>query len=135
MFTAIIDTCIDLQYKLELAISGMADNPLDLSTATQKLPWLRQHRSTWMKLSKEKLMEETQQIKLREAWCKCALIDGIFAQLADFKSIEFRQLPSQMRRIVAKTWIMEIPCATWGFTMDAGQDLLILLEEFAPGSA
>ena len=56
------------------------------------------------------------------------LADGVLAQCAGEKKLEFRQLPSRLRNIPEATWTVDVAFHVVDFTIDSSQDLLVFIQ-------
>jgi hypothetical protein len=118
----LIDASPDFNWKTELAVAGMEDGRNYLLSASRKM--LMQHQHRWANLQ----------------WTK-ELRDNVFSHTWDFqgnifafasgdkRSIRFKQLPSESRNIAERDWVVDArKLRMKDFTMDSGQDLLVLVE-------
>lgn len=105
----------------------MSDNPSSTMPVPQKLSVLREYTQAWHELSPESLARNKQVVPMLDgpAW---ELAGGVLAQSIGMTKIEFRQFPSQLRGVEAETWTADPPCYVRDFTMDPGQDLLVVVE-------
>ena len=118
-----------LQYKIELAISGLEDNP-ENSLATQtKRPLLRKYREAWKKLHCLTARKSNTTLIECEDGPVWELAGGVLGQSIGTRIVRFNQLGSKLRGVAAKEWSVEIDFNMRDFTMDPGQDLLVVLCE------
>lgn len=127
MYRDLVDSCTAVQYKIQLAISGMSDNPGHTMSVPDKLSLLKEYTMAWTELAADKLDASRQRIPLQDgtAW---ELAGGVLAQSIGSDKIEFRQFPSRLRGIEADLWTTSLDCSVRDFTMDPGQDLLVVVE-------
>ncbi|KDQ64121.1 hypothetical protein JAAARDRAFT_187494 [Jaapia argillacea MUCL 33604] len=121
-----IDEAVGLQYKIELAASGMEDGPPnDAESIDSRLDKLRDHVNAWdeMTLSKQLLPGPIQSRIYR-------LCGGVFGYVPIDRpsQVAFTQLPSKSRNIPQKQWTINLTGRTINaFTMDPSQDLLLIV--------
>ncbi|KAI0086892.1 hypothetical protein BDY19DRAFT_907786 [Irpex rosettiformis] len=132
-FRDTIDHTDSTQYKISLASAGMSDNPLNATSKHRKHELLRQHHVKWSSRSKETVLDESEipgkkTYPVRKTGSKLELVGGVLAQNANGNTIEFVRLPSISRGIQEEIWTVQLPCSHLVFTMDPGQDLLVIVE-------
>ncbi|KAI0346074.1 hypothetical protein BDW22DRAFT_1352068 [Trametopsis cervina] len=131
----IVDTTVDLQYILNLQLAGMADNPAHSLGTADKLALLKRYRDQWCSLTPhlehivlfESIHLERVDDK-KEHFIRGTL--GIGPSL-NF-DYHFAQLPSRIREIPLKSWVLRLPGYTGSFAMDLQQDVLAILKERPP---
>lgn len=101
----------------------MVDGPLSQLTATDRLSLLKEFNTSWESLR----WKESNDIPMQQGhvW---ELYGGVYAQSSSSNALHFRQLPSQCRKIEEKSWHVAMDIFVRDFTMDPGQDLLVLIE-------
>lgn len=103
----------------------MEDNPYSTLSKGDKLPLLEQYRHAWDNLSTATYKKQTIRIYDGPAW---EFTGGVLAQSLGTKTIEFRQLSSSLRQIPENMWTIELPFHLVDFSMDPGQDFLVLVQ-------
>ncbi|KAI0346085.1 hypothetical protein BDW22DRAFT_1425615 [Trametopsis cervina] len=130
----IVDTTIDLQYIIQLHLTGMADNPAHPLSTSGKLAVLQRYHAQWYSLPAH--LEHAATFNVIGAYY-CQSEHGRdtlgIGPSVDF-DYHFAQLPSRIRGIPFKSWILRLPEHTSFFTMDPQQDVLTILKE-TPGSS
>ncbi|KAI0346091.1 hypothetical protein BDW22DRAFT_1352085 [Trametopsis cervina] len=126
----IIDTSVVLQYKIQLHLTGMADNPAHHLSVVEKLALLQQYHAQWYSLPVNlKRVMLFDRIHL-DSGAEKHVIRGI---LGIGPSLEgdfyFAQLPSRIRGIPLKSWVLRLPEHSGAFAMDPQQDLLIIVKK------
>lgn len=114
---------VSLQYKNELEIAGMLDGPTSELETIDRLKILREHQSAWESLSWT--AEET----IRQMGGVWELNGGVLGQALSHSSLMFWQLPSRIRGVQSRNWIIQVPDTNIrDFTMDPSYDLLIAVQ-------
>ena len=105
----------------------MTDNSSRPIPILQKLSLLKEYANKWQSLSIDKLNkdEEEPDRTIGPAW---ELAGGVLAQNQGNDIIEFIQLPSSSRGRARKAWTTHTAWPVRDFTMDPGQDLLVVVE-------
>ncbi|KAI0086888.1 hypothetical protein BDY19DRAFT_1058433 [Irpex rosettiformis] len=131
-FRDTIDHTDSFQYKISLASAGMSDNPLNATSKHRKHELLRQHHAKWSSRSKETVLDSEipgkKTYPVKKTGNRLELVGGVLAQNANGNAIEFVRLPSISRGIQEEIWTVRLPCFHNVFTMDPGQDLLVIVE-------
>ncbi|OBZ79706.1 hypothetical protein A0H81_00991 [Grifola frondosa] len=123
-FQTIIDEDAALQYKIELAVAGMEDGPPSARSPAERLAKLKARQAAWNSLQPSS--QKTIPMLRGEVW---ELYGGVLAQARGPQSLAFRQLPSDIRGIEEKEWMIEdVGIAIRDFGMDPAQDLLVVIE-------
>jgi len=122
----LIEETAALQYKIELAASGMQDGPPSHVGSVARLANLTRYEESWNTLT----WTQDQSISMTKGRC-WELCGGVFAQhIPDTNTLKFWQLPSTHRGIETRHWSVPVLDLTVrDFGMDAAQDLLVLIEE------
>ncbi|KAJ2932762.1 hypothetical protein H1R20_g4351, partial [Candolleomyces eurysporus] len=124
-FRDIIDRDPNLQYQLDLASAGLEDGPPTGGSLTQRHEALKQYTSAWNQL---KWSKEIEVPMMRSGLWE--LYGGVLGQNTHEGGFTFTRLPSVLRGIEEKTWTVDSPGFEYrDFTMDHGQDLLVLIEK------
>ena len=103
---------------------GQEDNPRSTLSPAERLQLLRKHQEAWSSLrpSYEKVIP----MLIGQTW---ELYGGVLAQGPDSSSLKFRQLPSELRGIEEKEWMInDIGFTIRDFGMDPAQDLLVAIQ-------
>jgi hypothetical protein len=110
----------------------MTDNPLNQVLPSDKLSLIAQYdasrASSFIAASQERGEGISFPIREGPAW---ELAGGVLALSTDRYDIYFRQLPAIKRGIFEKIWNLRLAFPHVDFTMDPGQDLLVVVEERA----
>ncbi|KAI0346087.1 hypothetical protein BDW22DRAFT_717726 [Trametopsis cervina] len=125
----IIDTTAGLQYTIQLYLSGMADNPAHSLSTADKLALLKRYHDQWYSLP-----AHLERVVLFER-----IRNGYHTQTRDIQGtvgigptpeghFYFAQLPSRIREIPLKSWVLQLSEHTGFFTFDPQQDLLVILK-------
>lgn len=134
-FLHLVETSTDLQYKIALAIHGLADNPYSPLTTQQKLPLLRDYVGAWTEFSEEKLLANRQTMIMAGGWFTPTVFGGVLVRQTEGeiggRSVEFRQLPSRTRGMAERTWALTLPdyFLIWNASVE---QKLILGRSFGP---
>ncbi|KIJ62437.1 hypothetical protein HYDPIDRAFT_30404 [Hydnomerulius pinastri MD-312] len=128
-FKDIIDTSVELQYHIELALDGMMDGPPSPLSTGERLSRLRSLRSSWSTLSwKSKVT-----VPMPGACYAYEFVGGVFC-----KTHNIQQHPRIGSRQFSATWLPsshdpghtlvreDLGLPTRDFAMDPSQDLIIL---------
>ncbi|KAI0346093.1 hypothetical protein BDW22DRAFT_1425620 [Trametopsis cervina] len=129
----IVDTTIDLQYIIQLHLTGMADNPAHPLSTSGKLAVLQRYHAQWYSLPAH--LEHAATFDMIGAYyCQ---IEHRRDTLGIGPSVDFDyhfvQLPSRIREISFKSWVLRLPEHTEFFTMDPQQDVLAILKDTPSG--
>jgi hypothetical protein len=110
----------------------MTDNPLNRLPPANKLTLVAQYdamrTSSFIAASQKRGERNAYSTLDGPAW---ELAGGVLALSADRYDISLKQLPAIKRGIVEKTWRLKPEFPHVDFTMDPGQDLLVVVEERA----
>lgn len=126
LFLELVEQSIQLQYKLELALAGMEDEPsCNLSFAT-KLEKLRALQESWrdLKLSPGPSIPFTE----HGLW---SFSGGLYAAVNPAGDLNFVQIPCRIRGTEERRWTIDgtdIGIPVTYMRIDQAQDLLVLLE-------
>lgn len=119
----VIDADATLQYHIELAVAGMEDGPSSVRSPAERLEILRTRQNAWNKLK----WKSQQEVPMSEGlvW---EVYGNVLAQARGDATLAFHQLPSDIRGIEGRRWVLEnLGVNIRDFGMDPAQDLLILL--------
>ncbi|KAI0346073.1 hypothetical protein BDW22DRAFT_717000 [Trametopsis cervina] len=126
----IVDTTAALQYTLHLYLAGMADNPNHPLSTADKLALLKRYYDQWYSLR-----DHLQCVALFDVayfpghGITQHIIRGTLGIGPSLDSeFKFAQLPSRIREIPFKSWILQLPGYIDLFTFDPEQDVLIILK-------
>jgi hypothetical protein len=124
LFCTLIEITTSLQYKIELAASGLQDGPPSLLGPADRLKLLRDREKSWDTLT---WTNEEDLMKVSGNW---ELYGGVFAQhQSGDNSLKLWQLPSTHREIEKRHWSIPLPhFRLRDFGMDPAQDLLVIVE-------
>lgn len=125
-FRDLIVGTASLQYIIELAVSGQRDGPyISGMSSVTKLERLRKHQEAWKKPSWSREIEIP--MLDGDTWELCG---GVLGQTTGEGGFHFYRLPSDLRGIREARWTLEprFEFRVCDFTMDPGQDLLVLVE-------
>ncbi|KZT05998.1 uncharacterized protein LAESUDRAFT_680684 [Laetiporus sulphureus 93-53] len=125
LFDDLVKTAALLQYKVDLAVAGMEDGPPSIESPAERLQLLKKHQEAWRSLN----FKDDKIIPMLkgEVW---ELYGGVLAQARSSNTLSFRQLPSIMRGIEEKEWVVEaMGFEIRDFTMDPSQDLLVVIQK------
>ncbi|KAH8100208.1 hypothetical protein BXZ70DRAFT_175300 [Cristinia sonorae] len=118
-----------LQYKIELAQSGMDDIPSNgLSTATKR-EILARHTNATQTWPDHMVTKQTIPLLEGPLWELCG---GVLAQSDGRRDLDFWQLPSAIRGITPRKWGVDVEFDIADFTVDPSQDLLVAMEVQSP---
>ncbi|KAI0086895.1 hypothetical protein BDY19DRAFT_314759 [Irpex rosettiformis] len=117
----------------------MSDNPLNVTSKHRKHELLQQHHAKWSTFPTSKgtvlgsgsLGKKTYPVRVNGH--ELELVGGVLAQNTNEDTIQFVRLPSISRGIQEEIWTVQLPCPHLVFTMDPGQDLLVMLQPGDPG--
>jgi len=100
------------------------DGPPSPLTAADRIALLKEHNAAWESLR----WKESNNLPMQQGhvW---ELSGGVFAQSSSSNLLHFRRLPSQCRNIEEKSWRVALDIDIRDFTMDPGQDLLVVIEK------
>ncbi|KAA1467899.1 hypothetical protein DENSPDRAFT_770219 [Dentipellis sp. KUC8613] len=122
-FHGVVKKTSALQYRLQLAASGEHDGPNSSLSAAERLNTLRKYNDTWRK------MEWTNSTSERiSAGGLYELYGNILAQNLDRHRITFKQLPSEIRRIEERNWVLNFDFHIRDFGIDPAQDALFIFQ-------
>lgn len=108
---------------MELELSGMEDGPPSGMVAAERLQCLREHQSAWAKLRYSQ--SHVIQMERGNVW---ELYGNVLAQGRGPRSLAFYQIPSAIRGIEAKSWVVEnLGVDVRDFGMDPAEDLLVFI--------
>lgn len=114
-----------MQYQLDLATAGLEDGPPAGGPLAQRHEALRKYTDAWNQLKWSKQIEVP--MSRSGLW---ELFGGVLGQNTPKGGFTFTRLPSVLRGIEEKTWTVPKPgIELRDFTMDPGQDLLVLIEK------
>ncbi|KAI9056374.1 hypothetical protein FKP32DRAFT_1639392 [Trametes sanguinea] len=126
----IIDEDVRLQYKIELAASGLEDGTHNTLTVAERLRMLQTRNEAWDNLA----WTAREEIPMLQGgvW---ELYGGVLGQGEGARTLVFKQLPSTLRGIEGRQWrIEDVGVNIRDFGMDPAQDLLIIIENRADGA-
>jgi hypothetical protein len=129
----VIDSSVELQYRIELALDCMLDGPPSTLTVSERLEQLRDLRRAWT------LFEWKKEIRVPMSGCCQAyeLVGGVFAKTSNFQGGIFSHFGS---RHFVSTWLPsssdpgrslvrnDLGIATRDFAIDPTQDLIALVK-------
>ena len=124
-----ISISTSLQYKIDLAIAGLEDNPEHPLRRQAKRPLLRTYQDAWNNISHlSPRKSNTVLIPIEDgpAW---ELAGGVLGQSVGQKQLRFNRLGSKLQSVVPHSWIVDVDLNVRDFTMDPGQDLFVALRE------
>ncbi|THH09751.1 hypothetical protein EW146_g8591 [Bondarzewia mesenterica] len=128
----LIQGALCLQYKIELAMSGLENRLLLPSTAPlpDQLKSLQQHQRAWRRLEWTCCRSLPMSRPSGHFLCEVALHNGILAYMGEPSDTVFiRRLPSPLLAIDEDDWIIHIPKMRFeAFVINPRQDLLVLLD-------
>ncbi|KAL0951412.1 hypothetical protein HGRIS_008104 [Hohenbuehelia grisea] len=123
-FNTLIETNVNLQYKIELYAAGQEDGPAGSILPAQRLEMLRAHQKAWSSLDWQ--MSDHVPMATGGLW---ELYGNILSQFEADGSLKFMQLPSKLRGVPKRQWsIKELEFSPRDFGLDPSQDLLVLFE-------
>ncbi|KAF8643863.1 hypothetical protein AX16_008879 [Volvariella volvacea WC 439] len=129
-FSALIEESVTLQYKISLHAANMIDGPPSEYAKATRLRMLQDHQEAWHRfnwIKQTNIHLSAPEVSLESAW---EFLGGVLG-LAAGQRLRFIQVPSQLREIEDKQWVIEdIGYTIKDFGMDANQDLLTILEIF-----
>lgn len=104
--------------------AGQEDGFTSTLSPAERLQLLRRHQAAWTSL--EPCYEKAVPMLVGNTW---ELYGGVLAQGPDSSSLTFRQLPSELRGIEEKQWmISDMGFEIRDFGMDPAQDLLVAIQ-------
>ncbi|KAI0346083.1 hypothetical protein BDW22DRAFT_1352074 [Trametopsis cervina] len=126
----VIDTSVVLQYKIQLHLTGMVDNPAHHFSIVEKLALLQKYQAQWYSLpgnlERVLLFDRIHLGLYAEEHVVCGTL-GIGPSLDS--NFYFAQLPSRIRGIPLKLWALRMPEHTGVFTLDPQQDVFVVLKK------
>lgn len=124
-FHHLIEASTSLQYKLDLFATGMEDEPSVKLSKAEKRRQLERYQKAWRSFSPD--TATVQDIPLLDGplW---ELSGGVLAQSVGRRLLQFKQLPGNIRGIVAHDWSLEVDFNVDDFTFDPSQGLLLAIE-------
>jgi hypothetical protein len=125
----VIEISSHLLYEVELEMLALEDNPSLQLDRQQKRQLLQRYNEAWLRLQQlEPNGENVQTFQIDDgpAW---ELAGGVLGQSSRMRHMRFHQLGSELRGISKKTWDVELDFLCRDFTMDPGQDLLVVLRD------
>ncbi|KAH9172344.1 hypothetical protein EDB89DRAFT_919263 [Lactarius sanguifluus] len=119
----IVSGSLLLQYHIRLAASGMHDGSLSEASTAERTAALREYTDAWRDLT------WSAYDKIDIPGCAMPQFsDGVVAYLSeDRRALTVHQLPSKLRRLSAHRWTLEFDFVIARFSLDAAQDLLVLV--------
>ncbi|KDQ64233.1 hypothetical protein JAAARDRAFT_683245 [Jaapia argillacea MUCL 33604] len=120
----VVDLSVELQYKIELDVTKMSDNPSSNLSVGERLSRLKAHQEAW------KNLEWRQEVPLPpldpDIW---ELQGGVLAQGKCEQGLTVTQLGGDSRGIPTREWdVKNLGFAISDLAMDPAQDLLVLIE-------
>jgi hypothetical protein len=120
-----IKSSAECQYTIELASAGMEDGPPSHILRAERLQRLREYKTAWHSLK----WRTDKSIDMLDGgvW---ELYGGVLAHARTHHTLEFNQLPSQIRGITEKRWEVTPRhlAAIRDFAMEPACELLVLIE-------
>lgn len=134
-FKHIIDTSPILQYTIQLHLAGMADNPHHPLNMIDKLTLLNTYHAQWYSLSAH--LKQVTHPDGTQPWTlnwDHNLMHGILGLSGSLESDSYlTRLPSRIRGIPLKSWILRLQEYHITFSADPHQDLFVLVKmNFTP---
>ncbi|KAI0059039.1 hypothetical protein BV25DRAFT_1164035 [Artomyces pyxidatus] len=127
LLRTIVDGTAALQYIIALGASGLRVGSLvgPDTGSPECMAILDKYNTAWRNLewTEHKILTET-----RDMETKWHLSGGVWAQLDESETaIHFYQLPSHLRGIKERQWVLQFDVKVETFNMDPSQDLLVLV--------
>ncbi|KAI0346094.1 hypothetical protein BDW22DRAFT_718275 [Trametopsis cervina] len=134
-FKHIIDTSPILQYTIQLHLAGMADNPHHPLNIIDKLTLLNTYHAQWYSLSAH--LKQVTHPDGTQPWTlnwDHNFMHGILGLSGSLESDSYlTRLPSRIRGIPLKSWILRLQEYHITFSADPHQDLFVLVKmNFTP---
>lgn len=109
---------------MELAKACQEDGPANTLSPAERLQLLKKHQAAWTSL--EHSYEVAVPMMIGQTW---ELYGGVLAQGPDLRSLKFWQLPSELRGIEEKQWmISDLGFEIRDFGIDPAQELLVAIQ-------
>lgn len=115
-----------------LRAAELEDNPVNSLDVPTKCDLLRTYQAAWSRLPQlESTERNTEIIRLAQTVENFTyeLAGGVLGLLSTPTKVHFNQLGSELRGIPSKTWEIDLKMHCRDFTMDPGQDLLVVVSQ------
>jgi hypothetical protein len=128
-FKSLIDETTTIQYRIALFASGSEDGPPGDLTISKRLELLRIYEVSWKNLEWNEYNTIPSKVPspIRGIW---EFYGNVWAYCRGAANIEFIQLPSHLRGIPMRHWILRFDFEVREFGVDSSQDLLVTIENF-----
>jgi len=120
----VVDDIPALQYRIALHLPGMVDGPPSPLSTSERLSLLRSYETSWKNLDWNTHISLPDPFGPGSLW---ELYGNVWAHTKADDVIFLIQMPSRLRDIPLRQWIIRLDFPMQAFAMDPSQDLLVAI--------